>query len=159
MFFLPLIHTPTDTKSKINYKHQKSTTKLTTRTKPFDRWSVIVDRGLERRFGSVLMEIGFNGDRCWWRSVMGWRRSVLMEIGFNGDRCWWSAWDGLTEIGVDGVLVMVLLGWQRLVDWRGVVVLVMVVVLMESLLWCLWVLIVRERRRKKLKKRKRKRQR
>ena len=91
----------------------------------------------------VLMEIGFNGDRCWWRSVMGWQRSVLMEIDFNGDRCWWSAWDGLMEIGVDGVLVMVLLGWRRLVDWRGVVVLVMAVVLMESLLWCLWVLTVR----------------
>ena len=112
-----------------------------------DRWLWIVDwkgdldrcwwRSVMGWRRSVLMEIDFNGDQCWWRSMMGWRRSVrsvLMEIGFNGDRCWWCAWDGLTEIGVDGVLVMVLLGWRRLVDWRGVVVLVMAVVLMESLL-------------------------
>ena len=36
-------------------------------------------------------------------------------------------------------------------DWRGVVVLVMAVVLMEFLLWCFWVLNVRERIRKKKK--------
>ena len=52
-----------------------------------------------------------------------------MEIGFNGDRCWWSACDGasgLTEIGglerccgacdgcgVDGVLALVPLGFDR----------------------------------------------
>ena len=34
-------------------------------------------------------------------------------------------------------------------DWRGIVVLVMAVVLMEFLLWCFCVLNVRERRRKK----------
>ena len=48
-----------------------------------------MDCGLERRFGSELMEIG----------------DGLMEIGVDGDR-----FCGLTEIGVDGVLVMVLLG-------------------------------------------------
>ena len=174
MFFLPLIHTLPQTKSKINYKHQK----LTTRTKSLDWWSVIVDRGLERRFGSVMW-IGVDGDRWWIDVDQCWWSLVLMEIGVDGDRwwvdrdrCWWSACDGLTEIGVngdqfcglteidvDGVLMMVLLGWQRSMDWRGVVVLVMVVVLMEFLLWCFWVLNVRERRRKKGNKRKRKWQR
>ena len=43
-------------------------------------------------------------------------------------------------------------------DWRGVVVLVMAVVLMEFLLWCFWVLNVRERIRKKRKKRKKKKE-
>ena len=84
MFFLPLIpHTPTDTKSKINHKNKKSTTKSTkkkstTRTKSLDR--------------------------CWWKSMMVWCGSVLMEIGdglteisVDRDRCWWSACDGLTE--------------------------------------------------------------
>ena len=60
MFSLPLIpHTPTDTKSKINYKNQKSTTKS---TKKINHWNKIV--------GSVLMEIGegliwisFDGDQ------------------------------------------------------------------------------------------------
>ena len=49
-----------------------------------DRWSMIMDHGLERRFGSVMW-IGDDGDQCWWRLV-------------------------LMEIGVDGVLVM---GWRR----------------------------------------------
>ena len=141
-------------------QNQKSTTNIKNQpqnqqqNQPLEQNRLIGDRWL------WIVDWKGDLDRCWWRSVMGWRRSVrsvLMEIGFNGDRCWWSAWDGLTEISVDGVLVMVLLGWRRLVDWRGVVVLVMVVVLMESLLWCLWVLTVRERRRKKMKKRKRKR--
>ena len=44
---------------------------------------------LDQRCGLVLMEIG----------------DGLMEIGVDGDR-----FCGLTEIGVDGVLVMVLLG-------------------------------------------------
>ena len=52
-----------------------------------------------------------------WRGDLDrWCGSMLMEIG-----------DGLTEIGeigVDGVLMMVLLGWRRLVDLR--------------VLWCLW---------------------
>ena len=60
MFFLPLIpHTPTDTKSKINYKNQQSTTKS---TKKINHWNKIV--------GSVLMEID----------------DGLMWIGFDGDR-------------------------------------------------------------------------
>ena len=143
MFFLPLIHTLPQTqnqKSTTNIKNQPQNQPLEQNRLIGDRWLWIVD---------------WKGDldRCWWRSVMGWRRSVLMEIGFNGDRCWWSAWDGLTEISVDGVLVMVLLGWRRLVDWRGIVV------LMECLFWCFWVLTVRERRRKNKKKRKRNRQR
>ena len=120
MFFLPLIHTLPQTKSKINYKHKK----LTTRTKSLDWWSVIVDRGLERRFGSVMW-IDVDGD-WWWIDVdQCWWRLVLMEIG-----------DGLTEIGVDGVLVM---GWQRsvlmeinFVGWRRSM-------LMECLWWCFWV--------------------
>ena len=88
------------------------TTKSTTGTKSLDQWSVIVDRGLERWFGSV-MEIGVDGDR-WW---------------VDGDQCWWSACDGasgLMEIsglerrcgacdgcGVDGVLALVLLGFDH----------------------------------------------
>ena len=133
MFFLPLIHTPIDTKSKINNKHKKSTTKsttkLTTRTKSLDWWSVIVDRGLERRFdrwcGSMLMEIG---DGLMWISVEGDRWWV------DGDWCWWRS--VLMEIDVDGVLVM---GWWRsmlmeisFVGWRRLV-------LMECLWWCFWV--------------------
>ena len=60
MFFLPLIpHTPIDTKSKINYKNKKSTTKS---TKKINHWNKIV--------GSVLMEIG----------------DGLMWIGVDGDR-------------------------------------------------------------------------
>ena len=74
-------HTLTNTKSKINYKNKKlttkSTTKSTTGTKSLDQLSVIVDHGLERWFGSV-MEIGVDGDR-WW---------------VDGDQCWWSACDG-----------------------------------------------------------------
>ena len=50
---------------------------------------MIVGRGLESRFGSVLMEIS----------------DGLTEIGVDGDQ-----FCGLTEIGVNGVLVMVLLG-------------------------------------------------
>ena len=38
-------------------------------------------------------------------------------------------------------------------DWRGVVVLVMAMVLMEFLLWCFWVLNVRERRKRGTKER------
>ena len=148
MFFLPLIHTLPQT------QNQKSTTNI--KNQPLEknrwignRWLWIMDwrDDLDQWYGLVFMEIGV------------WRRSVLMEIGFNGDRCWWSACDGLTKIGVDGVIVMVLLGWRRSVDWRGVVVLVMAVVLVEFLLWCFWVLNVRERIRKKRKKRKRKRHR
>ena len=60
MFSLPLIpHTPTDTKSKINYKNQKSTTKS---TKKINHQNKIV--------GSVLMEIG----------------DGLIWIGFDGDQ-------------------------------------------------------------------------
>ena len=55
MFFLPLIpHTPTDTKSKINHKNKKSTTKSTKKNQPLEqnrwigvdgnRWWVDVDR-------------------------------------------------------------------------------------------------------------------
>ena len=46
----------------------------------------------------MLMEIGFNGDQ--WSACDG-----LMEIDVDGDQ-----FCGLTEIGVDGVLVMVLRG-------------------------------------------------
>ena len=98
------------TKSKINYKHKKSTTNI--KNQPQNQ---------------PLEQNHWIGDR--------WCGLVLMEIG-----------DGLT----------VLLGWRRSVDWKGVVVLVMAVVLMEFLLWCFWVLNVRGRRRKKRKKRKRK---
>ena len=38
--------------------------------------------------------------------------------------------------------------WLVLLDWSGIVVLVMVVVLMECLWWCFWVLTVGERGRK-----------
>ena len=60
MFSLPLIpYTPTDTKSKINCKNKKSTTKS---TKKINHWNKIA--------GLVLMEID----------------DGLMWIGFDGDR-------------------------------------------------------------------------
>ena len=67
------------TKSKINYKHKKSTTKSTTRTKSLDWWSV--------------MWIGVDGDRWWVDGVQCWWRSVLMECLWwvDGDRCWWRS--------------------------------------------------------------------
>ena len=46
-----------------------------------DRWSWI---------GEVIW-IGVDGDRFWWRTVMGWQRSVLMEINVDGDQFWWRS--------------------------------------------------------------------
>ena len=62
MFFLPLIHTPTDTKSKINNKNKKSTTKS---TKKINHWNKIV--------GSVI------GDHGSWIGEVIW-------IGVDGDQ-------------------------------------------------------------------------
>ena len=61
MFSFPLIpHTPTDTKSKINYKNQKSTTKS---TKKINHWNKIVGSVVLMEIGDGLMLIGFDGDR------------------------------------------------------------------------------------------------
>ena len=75
-------HTPTDTKSKINYKNQKSTTKKK-KNQPLeknhwigDQWSWIMD---------------------WKGDLDQWCGSVMMEISVDGDWCWWSACNGLTE--------------------------------------------------------------
>ena len=83
MFFFPLIpHTPTDTKSKINYKNKKSTTKS---TKKINNWNKIVGSVVLMEIGDGLMLICFDGDR-WW-----------VKISVDGDRCWWSACNGLME--------------------------------------------------------------
>ena len=61
MFSFPLIpHTPTDTKSKINYKNKKSTTKS---TKKINHWNKIVGSVVLMEIGDGLMLIGFDGDR------------------------------------------------------------------------------------------------
>ena len=70
MFSFPLIpHTPTDTKSKINYKNKKSTTKSTKKksttksTKKINHWNKIVGSVVLMEIGDGLMLIGFDGDR------------------------------------------------------------------------------------------------
>ena len=98
MFSFPLIpYAPTDTKSKINYKNQKSTTKSTKKKKSTTK-STKKNRPQNQQKKSITGTKSL--DRwCWWKSVMGWCWSVLMEID-----------DGLTKISVDGVLIM---GWWR----------------------------------------------
>ena len=71
MFSFPLIpHTPTNTKSKINYKNQKSTTKSTKKKnqpqnqqKKINHWNKIVGSVVLMEIGDGLMLIGFDGDR------------------------------------------------------------------------------------------------
>ena len=75
-FFLWYTHSH---KHKINYKNKKSTTG----TKSLDQWSVIVGRGLKKRFGSVIGnrwigDMGF--DQCFCGLIWPW-------CGF-----WWWCW-------------------------------------------------------------------
>ena len=82
MFSFPLIpHIPIDTKSKINYKNQKSTTKSTKKksTKKINHWNKIVGSVVLMEIGDGLMLIGFDGDRWWVEEDQCWWRSVLME--------------------------------------------------------------------------------
>ena len=97
-------------------QNQKSTTKSTTRTKPFDRWSVIGD--CVSWIGKAIW-IGIDGDRWWVDEDRCWWRSILMEIGV----------DGVLEMGWWRSALMECLWWCFWVDgdwWIG------------EVLWCLW---------------------